>query len=86
MIFPRDLATMQPEAKTALFQQVAAQHYGTTVRLDSHIMRDFGVGRRTYFDWLAQDNVPNPVILCLSAWVELAKTIDRLAARDGKAA
>jgi hypothetical protein len=68
MLTPAQLHDMTPEARTALFEDLALRHYGTTANA-SLLGADFDVSRGTIFNWRKNDSTPFAVIFTLDRWV-----------------
>lgn len=68
MLTPAQLHDMAPVARTALFEDLALRHYGTTANA-SLLASDFDVSRATIFGWRKKHNTPFAVIYTLDRWV-----------------
>lgn len=68
MLTPETLKAMTPEARTQLFESLAAQFYGTGT-FQRQLGEDMGYGRTTVYKWIAENTVPLPVIYTLDGWV-----------------
>lgn len=68
MLKPADVRAMTPEARTALFEQLAAAFYGERKTMEV-IATDMGYTRSTVHNWRREHLVPLPVIYALDAWL-----------------
>lgn len=68
MLTPAQLHETSPEARTALFEDLALRHYGTTSNA-SLLAADFDVSRATTFNWRKNHSTPFAVIFTLDRWV-----------------
>lgn len=68
MLTPAQLHDTAPEARTAMFEDLALRHYGTTANA-SLLASDFDVSRATIFGWRKKHNTPFAVIYTLDRWV-----------------
>ena len=77
MLTPDDLRKMTPEARTALFDQLAVTWYGER-KTDPAIGADFDVRRETVSRWRINHNVPWSVIFTLERWNNSEVRLDQI--------
>jgi hypothetical protein len=77
MLKPADVRAMTPEARTALFEQLAAAFYGERKTMEI-IATDMGYTRGTVHNWRREHTVPLPVIYTLDAWLNTDLKAERI--------